>query len=66
VRDADDLRERGLGRGLVDQVLADQVDVEAGAHGEQQASLVHFAVRRRDHHQQHLYHLQKTTRHTMN
>lgn len=42
--DVEHLRERGLGGGLVDEVLAGQVDVVAGAHGLQDGALVDFYV----------------------
>lgn len=42
--DIEHLRERGLGCGLVDEVLAGQVDVVAGAHGLQDGALVDFYV----------------------
>ena len=41
---AEHLVEGGLGRGLVDHVLAGQVDVVAGPHGGEQAGLVHLHV----------------------
>lgn len=50
--DVEHLRERGLGRGLVDEVLAGQVDVVTGAHGLQDGALVDFNVLRGDSRQQ--------------
>ena len=44
--DVEHLRERGLGCGLVDEVLAGQVDVVAGADGLQHGTLVDFYVLR--------------------
>lgn len=42
--DVEHLCERGLGRGLVDEVLAGQVDVVTGADGLQHGALVDFYV----------------------
>jgi len=42
--DVEHLRERGLGRGLVDEVLAGQVDVVTRADGLQHSTLVDFYV----------------------
>lgn len=42
--DIEHLRERGLGRGLVDQVLAGQVDVVAGPDRLQHRALVNLYV----------------------
>lgn len=52
--DVEHLGERSLGRRLVDEVLAGQVDVVAGAHGRQQHLAVHLDVLRRHHGQQRL------------
>lgn len=42
--DVEHLCERGLGRRLVDEVLAGQVDVVAGAHGLQHGAFVDLYV----------------------
>lgn len=42
--DVEHLSERGLGRGLVDEVLAGQVDVVTRADGLQDSALVDFYV----------------------
>ena len=44
VDDVEHLRQRGLGGGLVGDVLRDQVDVEAGPEGEQQTGPVHLEL----------------------
>ena len=46
--DGEHLRERRLGRGLVDRVPGDEVDVVAGPHRDQEAPLVDLAGLRRD------------------
>ena len=53
--DVKHLRERGLGRRLVDEVLGGKVDVVARAHCLQHGALVHFARVGRDHRQQGLW-----------
>lgn len=52
--DVEHLRESGLGRGLVDEVAAGQVDVVAGPDGEQHRALVDLDVWRRHGRQQRL------------
>ena len=52
--DVEHLRERRLSSGLVDEVLARQIDVVAGAHRQQHGALVNLARRRRHNCQQSL------------
>ena len=50
--DVQHLSQRCFSRGLIDEIFARQVDVVAGANGQQQSALVDLDVLRRDHRQQ--------------